>query len=111
MEIKRLALMMYLEGLGFNSIGRLLKVSHVAVLKWIRSYGQKAQELKKSEPMKITELDEMHTYIGRKKTLNGYGLLLIEAGEDTWTSRWVVATPQREKSSGRKSNTPAKDGS
>ena len=29
---KRLALMMYLEGLGFRSIGRILGVSNVAVL-------------------------------------------------------------------------------
>ena len=40
---KRLALQMYLEGLGFNSIGRILNVSHVSVLKWIRQYGKQAE--------------------------------------------------------------------
>ena len=30
-EIKRMALHMYLEGLGFRSIGRILNFSHVAV--------------------------------------------------------------------------------
>ena len=45
-EIKRMALMMYLEGLGFNSIARILKVSHVAVLKWIRAYGQQLVPLR-----------------------------------------------------------------
>jgi len=36
---KRFALMLYLEGLGFHSIGRLLKVSHVAVINWVKKYG------------------------------------------------------------------------
>ena len=34
-SLKRLALQLYLEGLGFRSIGRVLKVSHVSVYKWI----------------------------------------------------------------------------
>lgn len=35
------ALKLYLEGLGFKSIGRILGVSNVTVLKWIRSMGEK----------------------------------------------------------------------
>lgn len=31
-DVKRQALLMYLDGLGFHSIGRILKVSHVSVL-------------------------------------------------------------------------------
>ncbi len=37
--MKRLVLMMYLEGVGFRSIGRIIDVSNVAVLKWIRKFG------------------------------------------------------------------------
>ena len=33
---KKLALHMYLEGLGFRAIGRLLGVSNVAVLNWVK---------------------------------------------------------------------------
>lgn len=33
---KRQALLMYLAGLGFHSIGRTLKVSHVSVLNWVK---------------------------------------------------------------------------
>lgn len=107
-EVKRLALTMYMEGLGFNSIGRILKVSHVAVMNWIRFYGEQLKALQSSEPMKITEMDEMHTYIGHKKTTDGYGLLLIDAGKDTWTSLWAGATPTRGKSSGIKSKKTVK---
>ena len=34
-SIKRKALQLYLEGLGFRSIGRILQVSHVSVYNWI----------------------------------------------------------------------------
>lgn len=37
---RRFALSMYLEGLGFHSIGRLLGVSHVSVMNWVRKYGK-----------------------------------------------------------------------
>ncbi len=75
---KRLALMMYLEGLGFRSIGRILGVSNVAVLNWVRDFGMKAGDLPEVETnLKQVEIDEMHTYIGSKKTEEGSGMLLI----------------------------------
>jgi transposase-like protein len=35
-DTKREALQLYLEGLGFRSIGRILNVSNLSVLNWIR---------------------------------------------------------------------------
>ena len=66
-----MALAMYLEGLGFNSIGRLLHVSHVAVQKWIMQYGSGIEPIRRTEDIKAMKLDELHTYIGRKKLLLG----------------------------------------
>ncbi|NDA63232.1 MAG: IS1 family transposase [Chitinophagia bacterium] len=66
-DTKRIALQLYLEGMGFNAIGRILKVSHVAVLKWIKQYGQQAEELKSDKEIEVLEIDEMHSYIGSKK--------------------------------------------
>ena len=43
-RIKRQALELYLEGLGFRSIGRILKVSHVAVYNWIKAHGKKIDD-------------------------------------------------------------------
>ena len=82
-EQKRQTLELYLEGLGFRSIGRLLKFSHVAVYNWIREFGEKLEEIKSPEAIKIVEIDEMHTYISNKKTATGYGLLLMELGENS----------------------------
>lgn len=75
---RRLALEMYLEGLGFRAIGRVLKVSYVTVFGWIKELGCKAEELKSEQSVEVVELDEMHTYVGNKKVTSGYGLLLID---------------------------------
>ncbi|KAA6328593.1 hypothetical protein EZS27_022531 [termite gut metagenome] len=40
---RKKALQLYLEGLGFRSIGRYLGVSNVTVLKWIRSFGEEVK--------------------------------------------------------------------
>ena len=77
-EVRRMALEMYLEGLGFRSIGRLLKISHVTVYYWVKHWGENLDLPSKKEAVEIVELDEMHTYIGQKKTTVGYGLLLID---------------------------------
>ena len=68
-DIKRQALELYLEGLGFRSIGRFLKCSHVAVYNWIKSFGKAAKELRSDSALKIVEMDEMHTYVSSKKLL------------------------------------------
>ena len=75
---RRFALMLYLEGLGFHSIGRLLNVSHVSVINWIKKYGKQLESIKNDQPVNVVELDEIHTYLGRKKTTVGFGLQLIE---------------------------------
>ena len=69
---------MYLEGLGFRAIGRFLKVSYGIVYKWVRKYGQEVSLLQSNERVPVVELDELHTYVGSKKTTDGYGLLLID---------------------------------
>ena len=89
-EVKRMALQMYLEGLGFNAIGRILHVSHVSVLKWIRRHGQQVEELRSGEKIAVVEIDEMHSYIGQKKTISGSGLLLIDMEKDFSTSFWAT---------------------
>ncbi len=65
---KRKALQLYLEGLGFRSIGRILGVSNVSVLNWIRDFGEKVKSLQsENKAIEYVELDEVHSYIGNKK--------------------------------------------
>lgn len=101
-NMKRDALILYLEGLGFRSIGRFLKVSHVAVFNWIKSFGKAIDELRSSQEIEVVEIDEMHTYIGSKKTSFGYGLLLIEMGKNLSIAKLAPEVRKREENSGRK---------
>ena len=99
-KLKREALILYLEGLGFRSIARFLNVSHVAVFNWIKSFGKKLEDLRIENQIEVVEIDEMHTYIGSKKTTAGSGLLLIEMGNGLSTVKWVQGGPKQEKSFG-----------
>ena len=58
---------MYLEGVSFSAIARLLKVSDVSVLYWVRKAGQtllKWQEKRmKQRKVRVMELDEMSHFI------------------------------------------------
>ena len=77
-DTKRLAFEMYLEGLGFRAIGRILKISYGTVYQWIKKWGSHFEVPNRNEEIKIVEIDELHTYVGQKKTTAGYGLLLID---------------------------------
>jgi transposase-like protein len=87
-SVKRQALQLYLEELGFRSIGRFLGVSHVSIQRWIKKFGQELEALKSENEISIVEMDEMHTYIGNKKNIAGSGLLLIELGKSEEKRHW-----------------------
>ena len=98
--IKRQALVLYLEGLGFRSIGRILNFSHVTIYKWIKEFGEKLQVLKSDKALKVVEMDEMHSYVGSKKTIAGYGLLLIDMEKNSSIALLACGMPLPEKNCG-----------
>ena len=100
-ELKEAALGLYLEGLGFRSIGRLLKVSHVSVYNWIRDFGARAGQLQSAESIDVVEMDEMHTYVASKKNMHGYGLPLTGTTKALSTPKSAQEAPKQEKSSGK----------
>ena len=57
-----------MEGIGFRRIERLLHISHVSVINWVRKAAKKIRdsELKEEKTTDILELDEM--CINFKKT-------------------------------------------
>jgi transposase-like protein len=69
--MKKQALHLYLEGLGFRSIGRFLGVSNVSVLNWIRGFGKGVQQLnQESQEIELVEVDEMHSLVQKKLLLD-----------------------------------------
>ena len=98
---------MYLEGLGFRSIGRILGVSNVAVLKWVRKAGEILQEnignrSAFSPKVAVMELDEMWHFIQKKTTESGCGWLLIEMPQSNGSGRSEVVTVYQESACGKK---------
>lgn len=73
-EIKTMAINMYLEGLGFRSIGRILNISYGTVYQWVKQLGEQHQiKPNTNQEIDIVELDEIHTYTKHKKTTAGLG--------------------------------------
>jgi transposase len=72
-----------LEGLGFRSIGRILKISYGTVYAWIKEWSSKVSFPRRESPMEIIELEKMLTHINSKKTTSpDYGLILIDLKEN-----------------------------
>jgi len=76
---KALALCLYISGLSFRTIGKIIKVDHAAVYRFIRKYARENYE--KPEPSDdaviMLELDEMWHYLKDKKTNFGFGRLIV----------------------------------
>lgn len=95
---KRLALVLYIEGMGFRKIGRILGVSNVAVLNWIKAFGINSDNISsKGSIIKKLELEEMHIYFDSNKIKNGCGSLLINWDEDGYNLYLALKRPISDK--------------
>ena len=84
---QKMAIHLYLENMGFRAIGRVLGVSNVTVLNWIRAAGELIEQYhyqskgrSKSPALEVIELDEMWHFVKAKKINYGYGLHWTEEG-------------------------------
>lgn len=59
---------MYVEGSSYGSIGRVLKVNPQSVANWVHAYAAKPPKAPLPEKVKQAELDELFTFVGKKKT-------------------------------------------
>ena len=73
-EVKENCLKMYVNGLGFRAIERVTGVNHNTVIRWVRNAlalpnAPEVEEIpQRTCPHVITEIDELQTYVGQKKT-------------------------------------------
>jgi len=67
-ETRLLAIRMYVEGSSYGSIGRVLKVNPQSVANWVSQYTAKLPRAPMPSKVKKAELDELYTFIGKKKT-------------------------------------------
>jgi transposase-like protein len=69
-EVRRKALALYVDGLNFRRIARILEISHQTVANWVKAH---ADSLPDGPPapsgdIEVEELDELFTFVERKKT-------------------------------------------
>jgi len=77
-DTKRLAFELYLEGAGFRSIGRFLKISYGTVYVWVNKWRSKMSIPRRESSIEQVELEKLLAYILSQKSANHYGLLLID---------------------------------
>lgn len=67
-DLRTQALKMYVDGLNFRRIARLLGVHHQSVINWVNAA---AEHVPDAPPQPATaetvELDELYTFVGQKK--------------------------------------------
>tara|TARA_B100002049_G_scaffold132993_1_gene98497 strand:- start:277 stop:714 length:438 start_codon:yes stop_codon:yes gene_type:complete len=101
LKTKLQALQLYLEGMGFRAIGRIIGVNNVTVLNWIRSMGDSVKSYVQTEmPTDIRhvdfiEMDEMWHFTVKKNENYGSGSLLIGIPKKSLASQLAVAERKR----------------
>jgi transposase-like protein len=63
------AVKLYSDGLNYRRIGRVLGVDHVTVMLWVKAHVDQLPELPpQPNDVGVIELDELFTFVGKKKT-------------------------------------------
>ena len=66
--LRQQAVKLYLDGLNYRRIGRLLGVDHVSVMNWVKAHADQLPPAPRPEQVENAELDELFTFVGKKKT-------------------------------------------
>jgi transposase-like protein len=78
-EVQEKAVRMYVEGNNLRRIGRLLDVNHQSVVNWVNAYYEKMKALLSLPPnSEVLEMEELWTFVEKKKTRLISELLLID---------------------------------
>ena len=66
-HLKEQALTLYLEGMSFRGIAKVLKVNHQSVANWVdAAHAQLPQQVTDTTPADKVEVDELYTFVGKK---------------------------------------------
>ena len=83
------ALQLYIEGVSLREIERILGVSHVSVMNWIRKYNVKAPENTDYRPTyKVLNHAELQDFIADRSSLHSAGCMITELGDKFMVIKW-----------------------
>jgi transposase-like protein len=73
-EIRSECLEMYVNGSGFRAIERVKKIHHTTIINWVKKAGKSLPNSPDYDEIpEITQVDELETFVGKKKTKFGCG--------------------------------------
>lgn len=83
------AIQLYVEGVSYREIERILGVSHVSVINWIKKYKIKRPENTNYHPTyKILNHSELLEYMSNKERVTGAGMIITELGDKFMLIKW-----------------------
>ena len=83
------ALQLYLEGVSYREIERLLGVSHVSVMNWVKKYHISAPERYDYRPTyQILSHAELQVFLADMDNLRGSGMVITELGDKFMLIKW-----------------------
>jgi transposase-like protein len=83
------ALQLYLEGLSYREIERIIGVSHVTISNWVRTFNIKKPSQTNYHPTyKIFSHLELVEYLKNKELLSGAGMIITELGDKFMLIKW-----------------------
>lgn len=83
------ALQLYLEGLTYREIERILGISHVSIMNWVKKYNIKRPHNTNYHPTyKILSASELSNYFQDTNKLSGAGVVITELGDKFMLIKW-----------------------
>jgi len=83
------ALQLYIEGVSLREIERILGISHVSVMNWIKRYNIKAPENLDYRPTyKVLNHAELIAFITDRTSLKAAGCMITELGDKFMVIKW-----------------------
>ncbi|MEH0157072.1 helix-turn-helix domain-containing protein [Limibacter armeniacum] len=83
------ALQLYIEGVSYREIERILGVSHVSVMNWVKQYNIKRAENTEYRPTyQLFSYKELLAFYKDPANLKGAGMIVTEVGDKYMMIRW-----------------------
>jgi len=65
---REMAVRLYLEGMSFRGIGKVLSVHYVSVINWVNAHAASLPEqVTDTTPTETVETDELYTFVEKKR--------------------------------------------
>ncbi len=83
------ALQLYIEGVSFREIERLLGISHVSVMNWVKKYQIRVPEKNVYHPTyKILNHKELAEFFANRDNVTSAGMIVTELGDKFMLIKW-----------------------